>query len=382
MGVILGTIFYSRLTPLYQSVTQLLVSKKAPEYYMPGGTANPSGGYAEDYLMTQAKVITSQKVVFDALNRIKEGPLAGRTDLFTEITYNLKVTRETVNNVPTNILSLSYRNSEPADCLVFLDELVKSYENFLRHDKNIPKDIADLIKEASEKLKKELKEKKEQYEKFKEEHPVIIRNKEGNSLSQERQFALEARHLSLIQQEADILGRIEAFKKAVNDKRYVRADLLAMIDRSKTAGESTGSTFNLEESLVKLELEKDTLEETYGKAYPPLKALKAQITKLKNLIDRRGRSSDDDSVLTDPVKVHLFMLDLELENCRMACSALNRFLKAEQEEAKKLYLIESQDKKFSDDIARSETYFASISEKLRQVNMLEDFTTGGHGPGP
>ncbi len=374
IGAVLGSLYYVRATPIYQSSAQLLVIKKRPDALPMSGT-DPRSTYAEDYLVTHQVLIKSPLIVSEA---VKEGNLrslqsfAGMDDPTGNIISALRITRETRENQPTNILSITFQGPVQSECSVVVNAVIASYHKFLnRTYQNVSDETARLITQARDILENKLTITEQKYRKFRLDHPGLWKNKEGVSVVQDRLQNIEAKRSSLLVRQAEIEGRIATFKKAL-DKSLPREVIQAMVAQSlgRLAIESA-KTPAAEDQLPGLLLQLETLMENYGPDHPEVRSQYKKIAYVKGLRELQGRK--EDVTPADPVKVHMILLDGEAEDARIGAEELAKLLKSEQEEAKKLVNFENQDDTFRTEIARNQQLFESISKRLTEVNLLRDF---------
>ncbi len=278
VGCLMGSLYYARATPIYQSSAQVLVVKKTPEALpLPGSETRPT--YTDDYLSTHQTLIRSPVIVGDAVKKSNLGSLpsfAGRGDPTGEIIGSLKVSRETNAGNLTSILNISVRGSHAEDTAAIVTAVIESYQRFLSAKyKSVADETGKLIVQANDILEKKLTAKQNEYDNFIVTHPASLKSKDGLSVPQERLLSLEAKRSALLLQEAEVRGRIAALEMALKEGRYSRAELLAMIAQAprRTGGEGTTATMSMEDRLMTLELQEKTLSQDngYGPDHPQLR---------------------------------------------------------------------------------------------------------------
>jgi succinoglycan biosynthesis transport protein ExoP len=374
IGGVLGALYYVQAKPVYQSGAQVLVIKKRPEA-LPMAGNDSRMPIVEDYLATHQVLIKSPLIVSEAVREGKLGDLesfVGGQDATGKIIEALKITREIRENQPTNILNITCRSPVSADCGIIVNAVIESYHKFLKSTyRNVSDDTARLITQARDILENKLSITDAEYRKFRLDHPILWKNKEGVSVVQDRLQGIEVKRSGLLVRQSEIEGRIALFKKALQEKRS-REELLAMVALStgRLAAEA-GKMPTAEDPLTALILQEQTLQEDYGPDYPQLKSVRKRIALLRGQRDREGRS--DDGPAADPVKAHLSLLEREAEDARIGAEGLAKLLKNEQEEAKKLVNYENLDDTYRTEISRNQQLFESISKRLTEVNLLKDF---------
>src|SRR5438552_107289 len=111
IGLVLGGIYYSRLTPVYQASAQVLVVKKNNDA-LPMQGVDARYGYFEDYLGTHKEIIRSPRIIKRAVD---DGDLktlksfAGQGDPTRSIIGSLTIARDTKEGGANTILLLTYQ---------------------------------------------------------------------------------------------------------------------------------------------------------------------------------------------------------------------------------------------------------------------------------
>jgi capsular exopolysaccharide synthesis family protein len=375
IGLVLGVLYYSRQSPVYQSSAQVLVIKKSPAFSLPG--SDPGGAF-DDFLATHQVLIRSPLVVGRAVQKANLRDLKSLAGLAGDPTGavigSLRVSRE---KEVSNVLNLTYRGPVADDCPVVLDALIASYQEFLETKyRNVSEETVKLISEARDVLEKKLEAKEQEYRKFRLDHPGLMRGKEGTNVLQERVINLESKKAALRIRQAELQGRIDVFEKAMKDGRP-RAELLVMVsDSLKRMGFEGGKSVTavtLEDPLTVLQLQEQSLLDKFGPEHPDVVALRRRMATLKQLSSAKIKTSTDDFVPVDPVQGHLHFLKQELEDARGMEQSLTKLLQSEQGEAKSLIGYEVQDESHRTDIHRNSQLFDSIVKRLQEINILKDF---------
>jgi len=374
LGGLLGALYYVQAQPVYQSAAQVLVIKKRPDALpLPGNDARMT--IVEDYLSTHQVLIKSPLIIGEAVQdgNLRDLPSFGGQDPTGKIIESLKVTREIRENLPTNILNITYRGTVSADCGKVVNALIDSYRKFLNHNyQNVSDDTARLITQAKDILWNKLSIAEEKYRKFRLDHPILWKTKEGTSVVQERLQGIEAKRSALLVRQAELEARIALFKQAIEDKRS-REELLAMVALStgKLAAETGKAAPAPEDPLAALVLQEETLREDYGPDHPQLQSVRKRIALLRGQREMEGTPANVRPL--DPVKVHLSLLEREAEDSRIGAERMAKLLKTEQDEAKKLVSYENLDDTYRTEISRNQQLWDSISKRLAEVNLLKDF---------
>ncbi len=385
LGCAGGALYYARATPVYESSTQILVVNKSRNP-LPMTDTTGSGGetdYSVDYLSTQLTLIGSPVIIGAAVRQAKLMELpsfAGGGDPTGAIISSLKLSQVVTGGKPTSVVNLSFRGSHAEDLPVVLTAVIESYQRFLKDRyQNVADETAKLIVEASTTLEQKLNRKQKEYDAFLAQLPTALwKGKEGFNSAQVQLMSLEAKRVDILNREAELKGRLQALEKALQDGRYSRAELLAMIAQApggKNGNENTSLLAT--ERLMALELQEKNLLEDYGKDHPEVRLVRDQIALLRARVKRSDKDSKkDDSATLDPVESHVQALKLELEYIRKTADTLDKMLVKAHEEAKPLHSLEIKNESYRTDIARSQQLFDAIAKRLDEVSILKNVEGG------
>ncbi len=391
IGLVVGTFYYAQRTPVYQSTAQVLVIKKRPEALPLPGTDPRLSSY-EDYLATHVALIRSQLIVDRAVER---NGLKGLTSLHEEgstvnsIIRNLTVAREReTGGSSTNILNLTFRCSQNEECGKVLNAVITSYKDFLEETyKDVSDETVKLITQARDVLEKELGEKEAAYVDFRKKCPPLWKSKDGINLSQARLADIEAKRSLVQMRQAEIHGRLQAIDKALAGGRSP-AELLAMIDEwtNRATPERAGAELvrhspkEIEEQLLPLLLEEETLKSSYGPDYPPLKSVRKRIALARAMLPRvmgvRDQNGDPAVQARAAMGQYKESMKQELDDSILSDKTLAELATQVSDEAQKLAAYEVEDVKLTNDIARTKQLYEGIIKRLQEVGFAKDF--GGY----
>ena len=391
IGLALGAFYYAQKTPVYQSTAQVLVIKKRPEALPLPGTDPRLSSY-EDYLATHVALIRSQLIVERAVERNGLKGLASLRDegsAVGSIVRNLTVAREReTGGSSTNILTLTFRCSEREECAKVVNSVITSYKDFLDETyKDVSDETVKLITQGRDVLEKELGEKENAYVEFRKKCPPLWKSKDGINFSQARLADIEGKRSLVQMRQAEIRGRLQAIDNALASKRSP-AELMAMIDEwtNRTTPERAGGELSrhspkeIEEQLLPLLLEEETLKASYGPDYPPLKSVRKRIELARAMLPRvmgvRDQNSDPAVQAREAMREYKESMKQELNDTMLSDKALAELANVVSEEAQKLAAYEVEDIKFTNDIARTKQLYEGIIKRLQEVGFAKDF--GGY----
>lgn len=381
VGGVVGTLYYSRATPIYESSTQILVVNKSRNTL---SVSDSSGSGTdkespESELGTQQILIRSPNVISGA---IRQGSLAqltlfGGGDPTGAIINSLRIGQEMSGGKPTSVLNLSFRGTQAEDLPAVLNAVVESYKQFLKKRyANAADETAKLILDANDLLEKKITKKQKEYDRFLTDLPTELwRGKDGFNSVQVQLMTLETRRVDLLNRQADLAGRLQALDKAMKDGRHSRAELLTMMGESKSGGstgrETTG--FLTTDRLLELKLQEKNLLENYGPDHPKVRLVRDQLDLLRGRVKLSDKdSANNDGSGADPVESYVQALRLELEYVAMASVSLGKLLKEAHDKAKPLRSKEIQNESYRTDIARSQALFDAIAKRLDEISILKN----------
>jgi capsular exopolysaccharide synthesis family protein len=372
-GVGLGTLYYFIATPKYESQAQVVVIKKhsgTPDTLATATGDSSRSASAEDYLATHASIIHSPVVVGRALAVIKKqkpDALAwyekrarrNDTDLLREVVDAIVVRRDT-KDVHNNTLELSFRTTQRDECTLVLEEVLKSYQQFL-HDnyQNVSEKTVELIVRATDLLHKELKDKEAAYQEFRRQTPVALyKGKEGTTFSHEHLLNLTGKKLDYQVRRAEIAQRLAAIDKALQNGAS-RDELISMVSSLTAKSISvpdqngrTNATWVLEDKLLPALMEEKMLLEEYGPRHPQVLAAHKRVELAQRYATEALRQEMNDLALSE----------------RSVGGSLNE----EFETAKKAIAFEVQDEAFRKDIERVQQLYNDTVKRLEEVNIVKD----------
>jgi capsular exopolysaccharide synthesis family protein len=373
IGLAAAWLYYSRLTPTYQASAQVQVMNKYPNA-LPVQGLDTRLSFFEDYTANHLKLISSPLLISKAVEKKQLHTLksfAGKGDPTGAICGAFSASRETKDGTATNVLILSFRGTDPDDCGAVLAAIIDTYKEYLDvKTRNVSSDTVKLITEARDVLENKLTKKDQEYRKFRLENPLLIKNKEGNNVHQDRLFSLEQRKLALLDRQAELLERVSILEAAIREGRS-RAELLALIDepanRVSAEEPKKGTKPEPEETLTALLLQEQMLLEDYAEEHPQVRAVRKKI----EFLTARGNARANPPG-TDPVQAHLQSLKRELEAVKASEQLLVKLSAAEQDEARKLMRYELQDESLRNDLTRTQQLFDNVRQRLAEVDLVKN----------
>jgi capsular exopolysaccharide synthesis family protein len=321
-GLVLGTLFYAQATPTYQSTAQVLIIKKVGN--PSGGTADPRLSYYEDYLATHSVLIRSQLMVRRAVASDKHNLRALKTfqglgDPTGAIMGSLAVVRDNSQGTATNILNLTCRGPVPKDCEAVLSAVIESYKEFLEEKyKDISQGTLQQYVRTYDEIIKSRKDKEKALEDFRKTAPLLSWKPEDGKAPQEEWLTqIRTRLATLIVRKAELDGHVEAIETALKEKRDPQA-MLALLSTVKSDG--AGGKNSLDEQMMGLLLQEQTLLADFGPEHPQVVSLRKRIALTRDLFTRGAGGLERGSLFqgreaktpSDPIQDHLRVVRQEL----------------------------------------------------------------------
>jgi capsular exopolysaccharide synthesis family protein len=390
VGLVLGAMYYARLTPTYQSSAQVLVVKKRPDALpLPGLEQQMS--FMEDYLATHQVLMRSPLIIRGAVEKGKLARLpsfGGKGDPTGAIMGALTVTRDTKDGGPTNILNLSYRSTAAEDCGLVLQAVIGSYKDFLEATyRSSSNDTAKLVNQARIVLNKQLKEADEDYRRFRLDNPFLIKMKDGGNLRQERLVALLAKKLQLHDRLLEIEEQVQSYEAARREGREP-TEMLALVlappreeasprvgpmqPSRRGANRSRAPVVVGEDPFLTLLLQEQTLLEDYGADHPRVRSVRRRLEFLRKYDKRYALATPGASPTQALLEAYIVDLKREQVAIRAEERVLGKLSQAEQEEARKLIENELAEASKRGKLVRTQQLFESVLKRLQEINLVKD----------
>jgi capsular exopolysaccharide synthesis family protein len=386
VSAVLGGLYYLQQPAVYQSTAQLHIIKKDSAALSLQGIDQYQ---YEDYMATQLRVVRSPRVIRKAveIGKLAELPSFAGVDPTASIMRSLTATRDTKDsNGSINVIDLAYTGSSAEECQAVLAAVIASYKEYLsgkgREDTT---KLIDFIKTSMNELDERRDKLQTEYQEFRKNTPVLPRSKEGTPLQYERLLSIETKRVATAMRRAELVGRINAVREAVREKRDPTLLLTAPIDSSKLWG-ADSSTSGLDVHLLQLTLEKKKLLDAFGEDHPDVMSIneRIQITKdfIKNQSDNRlSQSITTDKPMTpEEIQLRLKAYERELEELRVTEKALSDFYENQQRGLQALSQYELKEEHFRQKTAQIAQLSAQITDTWQKVDLLREH--GGYNAEP
>jgi capsular exopolysaccharide synthesis family protein len=239
----------------------------------------------------------------------------------------------------------------------------------------------ELITRAKDVLQKDLAEKERIYLEFRKKSPLLWKGKDGTNLYQDRLASIESKRSALLVRCAEIQARLPALEKASKDGLGSPGS----DGRAEVPGAEGSLSAMLEQQLLPLLIEEQSLLARYGKDHPELQDARRRIQVTRGSYARRavvagGKASEqaakDQHRRGDPLAVQIQSLRQELVDNQQAEQSLARLFQHQYDETRELRSYEMQEEAYRSDITRTQQLYDGIIKRLGEFNIVRDF--GGY----
>ena len=390
-GLIIGTLYYARATPVYQSGGQLMVIKKSGSPLATQG-GDPRQSYYEDYLSTHQTLIRSPLIVQRAVKKHQLASLKmfqGQGDPTADIIAALTISRDPSAPAGSfnNILLVSFRGSVPEDCGTVLNAVIDSYRDFLDDSyKAASNESLASITRVADSLHKTLLQKQQAYREFQDKiPPVYWKAGDGANPREEWLAQIHTKRLNLVVRRAELQAHVNDIDSAIKEGKE-RGKVLAMIAAS--AARSPGKDRSFDDQLLQLAAEEQKLLADYGPDHPAVMAVRKRIGLVKEFYaqsagdNKKGPKDGGKGPETptpgptDPVQWHLLSLKQELAELEITLETLTRIYDGEEKTVREGSKYKEQDRQMREDIVKTQELFHPIIKRLEEIKLVQDM--GGY----
>lgn len=390
IGMTLGYLYYSKVTPIYESTSKILLVKKE--------TSREFGAKEEftyeEQIETQKNILRSEKLISSAIegkNLEKLKVFQGKDDLVKLVLNNFSANQAgTIRNPDPNTLILKLTTEDPEESAIVLSAIVDSYSDYLsKLYKSSSAESIVLLTKAKDELKKELEKKNKEYQEFLEKSPLLWRSEdsEGLSVHEVHMKEIETARSKQLVENSQINAKIESIKSLMQAGAH-REALKILISDWANATEVEQSLAQISqknlvgaEKLLEMMIEEKLLQETLGENHPKIKAAQIQIKILKEDLEKQkadllAQGSADGTLNNDPeldiLEVGVQALSHQLEVGSKTLEKLQAQFDEEQAKAKKLVNYLVKDEQFKKEIEHIELVYESTLKHLDEISLVND----------
>jgi polysaccharide biosynthesis transport protein len=392
-ALIVGSLYYSQQTPLYESEASVLIVRKRPEAVT--GNEGQMSEF-EDYVATHRLLIQSPLVVERAAKadhlQTLETLSQEKGDVTASIIRKLKV--EPISNDKganaSNVLHLAFRGPIADECGVIINSVLNSYQQFLDETyRDASADTVKLITNARDVLDSDISKLEKAYRDFRQNSPLVSYGKDdANNPLYSRLAMIESQRSALLMRQV----QLESDLGTITDAQQAhRADdeMLALISdlsaaRHEAEAEHGKSTLTLQEQLFPLLQEEQRLREDYGCGpnHPFVQSVRGRIEATRRffVLPASAHSKTDDAIdggkrasPAELVESHIAQLRRELDRLKSNQRTLDGLFKAEHQAAQELTRYELQEEEFRREMQRTQNLYDGIVNKMQDLSMVKDY---------
>ena len=391
IGIVLGVLYCEFATPKYEAMADVLVVQKRPQAVT--GDNQFETGF-EDYLATHLAVVASPLIVERAIKNSDLGSLPSFADLedpdeelVDAIIEDLTVeggSRE-LGESADSIMTLSFRSEFAEDCPIVVQALLDSYKSF--HDEVwLSDNSVGLISQARDLLKNDLAQQEEAYSTFRQSSPLVSKGTDEVNPLQDRLTLIEQQRSDILLRRADVEWQLKAIEQAQQDSVDPK-QLLAMItemrqEATTEKGLTTVSTA-LENQLIQLVDDEQSLLEHYGPNHPHVLSLRQRIADTRRFLAlpstahmtdaESGNASEPEAPNSDPVPLYTQYLQQQLKELKISEDLLTGLYDREHEAAKEHTIFQLKDESFRRGIERTEALYDVVVNRLQEASLVKEF---------
>jgi polysaccharide biosynthesis transport protein len=384
VGVLLGAAYYNTRPPVYSASAQVLVVKKRPDVLLVGsGDARLTP--VDDFMGTHLTLIRSPLVVGRAVKKRSFAAMpsfTGKGDPTRSIIEALAVSRDTKDGGGGNVLVLSYRGPAPEECLIVLQGVIESYQDFLNETyRTGSQDNTRIITQALDMLGKELAQKEALCRELRQANGLAWTGKDGSNTHSERGGGSEEKRFTLALRRAELKGKLGALEKALQDDDLIVLNDLIPRDPAKPVLSEPSRI--LREQLERLKLEEEHLLDICVPEHPKVIEVRRKIDSMHRLIQSEAKDAaplaitrGEKELLREAGRNHFQALKRDLRDTENSEAALRILAAAERTEASKWEKEAAQEASLRDDIARTQRLQESLIKRLQELDLVKDL--GGY----
>ena len=389
VGLCLGYLNYVRTPPVYLSTGNLHIRNESKQQSIPfQGAENGTQGQRDQ---PHAQLISSPLIVERALEiplgdassvrRMRDLPCFAHLDNpATSIISRLSVRQLQGSAEQSEIVTLSYRNSDPLACKVVLDAIIESYKEFLADNhRNVSLEVLKLIEEAKVSLLKQLRDIEADYAQFREDTPLLFfGDDKATNFHRERMAEIELARRNLLILITDKKAQLQSIHDALShggNREAISLMLLAMKPDTRSAEAGIKSPAS---EIFQLQLEEQLLLQDLGPDHPKVKTIQKKIAMTQDFLLSQSTADDSPAPVRrgDFLTVCLESLKYEIQTIESRRLELDELFEAERYESKSIATYEMKNSQYQKDFERTDALYQRTIKRLDELNLVQDY--GGY----
>lgn len=379
----LGWLYYSKATPVYETVSQMLMVDQRQGAEMPVQSLDPQTSVA-DKIETQIFVIDSPRIIGRAVVEHNLGELESLRSYATPgavvnaIRSDLEVYRAGGKDVlNADVLELSYRSTVPEDATTIITSIIDAYQDYLAETyQSINERTLAEITRMKDDAMQELAKSEKAFADFQETSPLLSHEPEQQTVPQARLMEIQSELSGVMVNRAEIKARIEAIETALSQGAN-RDALILMVDQMQEARAQrpNAAVQDMEDYLFPILLEMEMAKAEFGPEHPKVKAFERQIQITTDYLQSREISRNQGETgrsTADFLSLYIESLRRELDDLALHERELNAMADTELAQARHLkgYLIEAA--KHRAVLERDQQIFENVMKYWQELNLAHE----------
>lgn len=396
IGATIATIYFFQQVPIYESVLTVLVGQRSSELASISTGAPRSGGdgtNVQDILATHMELITSRKIIENAITRGKL--LLSPNEILEGFEISKGGTGASKN---ASVLKASFQAKDPELAAKVLQSIFDSYFDYINEkSRNVGNEAAKLISDSLVQCEQELKESDAAYREYISSFPAIVGG-EGDRLENihalrlqkiEAELSEVRKSLSQFRSRNDF---IKDFARGKKPEDLTDLEVMTLLDQNEVARLMTVVSMNnsvsmqkrgtasfaiadatnraalsYEQKLLELNSRRDQLEATLGTSHPMYRAVLQELSNVSAYVERAKRDAfaisadEDQAVRISPSEMLVSYVSL-----------LNGDIRDYENREQELLVLSVQESKLAKDIETSFLESGSFRSRLDRAQKRYD----------
>ncbi|MFM9965377.1 MAG: polysaccharide biosynthesis tyrosine autokinase [Planctomycetaceae bacterium] len=402
-GFGLGQLAFTKLGPEYNSVAQILVTRKAQV---------PTRETLNQTLLSEGRgehvaIIKSPKIIDKAIaiGRLNDLPTLLRSDDPVEDILDCLEVKRTAgqDNSTLNVFEIKYRNKQREDARAVVNAIIQAYSEYIAESQqSATSELSRQISKMDNELAKKIEQKQAELLEFRKEAPLLWRTAPGDkrqpgdvtNVHQERAVEIERDRTANVLRRVEINGKRQALQSAIDQGQSheeLESVVRLLIATSQAAGGGQAATNGpnallgapnpaelAATQLLPLLIEEQKLLRDYSDDHPDVVNVRRSIAKLKEFYAARGVSlteltgRDGKGQKTDVVAGYLQFLKQQLEEIDHRDTELTKLYDSETKAVKDIAKFLVDDQYLSDELERLKAQWNAIVNNVSHLDMTRD----------
>lgn len=400
VGIVLGQLAYLKFGPMYESRGEVLVSRTN---FTPirdrDGDPIAVGDRGEHIALILSPLIIDTAVKNGQLDQLPS--IKGAPDPSREIIDYLKVRRRAGQDRSVlNVLELTYSNPKKGDGPKVVQCVIDAYREYLRTARDeTANEVSSQYAEAEKKQNETIDKAIQEQVRFRESTPLLWKTPPGvqgstadlTNVEQEKLFKIDLDRRDVQSKITEVESKIKTLEEAIerDDPPAVLEFLVRrMINMHGGSADQSRVWESLSSRLVPLiDQEQKLIAQGFDEGYPELKAVRQQITKVREFYRRQGvllpeerpmsPAKDGRSIIQSEI-VLLYVGSLKKEETELQnrLASLDDLYKETFKKAKDYAAMLALDQKYVDEIKVLKEGLSEITKKKNGVELSQN--NGGY----